>query len=166
MLHRDEAIERREALLFQNEEEGDGSKPGARKKWRTFEWPDTIQNQSSGLGLYFKTLCYFLIVSTLMSLVGIWPLVTNYLADEFTDTYTLVEADAEPQTCDRNYEVRNLLHLQGALTTFVRMIFAAPFAHATTQPCESQHGRARVGGDKLGWVGMPVGIRRFMLVFV
>lgn len=105
-LHREEALRRREALLFKNEGrcQGTDSLP-ERKNWRLFEWPDTIQTQSSGLGLYFKTLGYFLIVTFLMSLVGIGPLLGNYFADEFTDKYTLIDTGAEPQECDRSYKV-------------------------------------------------------------
>ena len=105
VLLRKEAHKRRDELLFKYEEEGDGSHMGERKEWSAFARPEAIQTQSSGLGLYFKTLGYFLIVTFLMSLVGVGPLVANFFADEFTDTYTLVEADTEPLQCERGYEV-------------------------------------------------------------
>jgi hypothetical protein len=77
---------------------------GQRKNWRWFESPDTIQTQSPGLGLYFKTLVYFIIVAVAMSAVGVAPLITNYTADKFKDSYKLVDERTETQ-CPRGYQV-------------------------------------------------------------
>lgn len=110
VLPREEAHKRRDELLFKNEEEGDGGQVGARRDWSVFAKPEEIQTQSSGLGLYFKTLGYFLIVTFLMSLVGIAPLVANFLANEFTDSYTLVEAGADLMECERRYQVWHAAH--------------------------------------------------------
>lgn len=102
---------------------------GERKNWGWFEWPGVIQTQSSGLGLYFKTMNYFLIVTFLMSIVGVGPLVANYFADEFKDTYTLVETGTEPRECDRGYEVSSTQCLCSAPELTAMIKFGALHFH-------------------------------------
>jgi hypothetical protein len=68
--------------------------------------PRQIQKHSVGLGLYFRTLQYFIAVMLLLSGIAVYPVYFNVTAGKRTDKYTLITASGEKEFCPRGYEVR------------------------------------------------------------
>jgi hypothetical protein len=67
-----------------------------------------MQQVSAGIGLYFRTLWYFLVLMLLASLLAIYPIIDNTQADRTTTTYPLRNGagNVVNGSCDKAYDVR------------------------------------------------------------
>jgi hypothetical protein len=89
----------------------DGSVETAREPFKWFATTDEIAQVSAGVGLYFKTLWYFLIVMLVASLMAVYPIVSNVSADNTRNEYPLVvigssSASKPPLCAPKPYSVR------------------------------------------------------------
>lgn len=70
-----------------------------------------------GLGLYFASLPLYVAVLVLLALLTTYNVVSNYRADNFSQTYQLRDVDQGTHTCRRDYAVANFV-LRGTLGNF------------------------------------------------
>jgi hypothetical protein len=96
-----EAEQHRNKLLFNPPQET------GNRKFALFAPASSIQKKSSGLGLYFCTLEYLLIIVGAACLLAIYPIYSNLRADKPAERYTLIiQGASSTASCPKGYDVR------------------------------------------------------------
>jgi hypothetical protein len=104
---REQAMKHRKMLLFCRAEPGTTPhEEPIRKPFAYPSLPRQIQKHSAGLGLYFRTLNYFMFAMLVLTGLAVYPILSNLKADAFTNDYTLIAAAGESQVCPKGYGVR------------------------------------------------------------
>ena len=111
----DRAEEQRDALLFKQVKVGETAADGSviktyRRPFPLNSHPGALQLQSAGIGLYFRTLWYFLLLMLMASLLAIYPIFDNVQNNTTTTTYSLLRPSGADNTvleeaCPKNYSV-------------------------------------------------------------
>lgn len=79
------------------------------KSWPWMARPRTIQKHSAGLGMYFRTLLYFVAIMLILTGLSAVPLISNSSNQNFAKDYAL-QLTGEPalpvQQCPKSFGVR------------------------------------------------------------
>jgi hypothetical protein len=121
----DEAKQHRNKLLF------NPPLQTGRRKLGFFAPARKIEQESAGLGLYFRTLEYLLIIVGVACLLAAYPIYSNVQADKTADDYVQIVKGASTSdvatTCKKGYDVR-CLPLMGYLECQMVFRFASLYA--------------------------------------